>query len=217
MQSEGISIQIAQTEVHLLPQKALYWPQEKTLLIADLHIGKGNHFRKNGIAIPSASQEKNWEKLAELLAIKELEKVIFLGDLFHSTYNEDCRLFADFVSNYPHLQFELVAGNHDILEPELYREMNIKLHLSELKMGPFQLTHEPIEGKDGLYNLAGHIHPGVKLRGKGKQSIRTACFYFGKKGGVLPAFGALTGTVNLKIKKGDQVYLIVEDQVIAAQ
>lgn len=215
--NKAIITNIMGEEILLLPQKALYWPKEKSLFIADLHLGKGNHFRKNGIAVPSSSQEKNWEKLKELFEIDGLEKVIFLGDLFHSSFNDDCLVFGEFIGNYPHINFELVIGNHDILDPKLYEEMGIKVHHQDLFVEPFLLTHEPIESTSEKYNLAGHIHPGVKLRGKGRQSIRAACFFFGEKNGLLPAFGSLTGLATLKVKKSDKVYLVLEDHVIEAQ
>ena len=79
---------------------------------------------------------------------------------------------------------------------------------------PFLFTHEPLENKSNYYNLAGHLHPGVKLRGKGKQTHRLACFYFDQNGGILPAFGAFTGLSTLPIKKDVQVFAIVEGQVM---
>ena len=65
-----------------------------------------------------------------------------------------------------------------------------------------------------LYNLAGHIHPAIKLKGKARQSLRVPCFYFGNENGILPAFGNFTGTASINIKKTDNVFVIAEKEVI---
>ena len=120
------------------------------------------------------------------------------------------------IFNYKHVSFELVVGNHDILKAEDYVENNIRLHPEHLVLGPFLLTHEPLEEADGRgYNLAGHIHPGVLLRGKGRQAMRLPCFYFGQHGGILPAFGKFTGFMRLRPSKKDQVFVVVEERVLA--
>lgn len=201
----------------LLSQKAIYWEAQKALLIADLHLGKGKHFRKNGIAIPASSHLPNWKKLKDLLQIEPLERVLFLGDLFHSNYNADFLLLEELIRKHPAIHFELIMGNHDILEIDQYVKMGMKVHTKDLRIGPFLLSHEPLEEDSEAYNLAGHIHPGVRMKGQGRQSMKAACFYFGKKGGLLPAFGSLTGLQTISVNKNDQVYLIIEDEVIPAQ
>ena len=65
------------------------------------------------------------------------------------------------------------------------------------------------------YNLSGHLHPGVNLRGKARQSVTLPCFYFGEQAGLLPAFGTFTGIARIQPKKNDKVFAIVEDKVIA--
>ena len=146
----------------------------------------------------------------------QLERVFFLGDLFHSKYNADFLLLEDLIRKHPLKKFELILGNHDILDPSTYKGMGMIVHHDHLSLGPFIMSHEPTEFESG-YNLAGHIHPGVKLKGQGKQSLRAACFHFGKDKGLLPAFGSLTGLHTIPVKKGDKVYLVVEGRVIPAQ
>ena len=210
------SMELRGQELELLPQKAIYWKDQDTLLLADLHLGKSTHFRKHGIAVPNASKNKNWLLLHQLFRLEKLKEVIFLGDLFHSDYNRDWEVFGELIELYPSLHFHLVNGNHDVLDEKHYRNLGIELHKECLKLDPFILTHEPLEegAQTGLYNLAGHIHPGVRLRGKGRQSHRSACYFFGKNGGILPAFGSFTGLHTLEVKEGDKVYVIVENKVI---
>lgn len=183
------------------------------LLIADLHLGKSAHFRKNGIAVPKSTENINRTILRQLFKTHQPERVCFLGDLFHSTHNKEWEIFGELIKEYPNIQFELVLGNHDILEPELYQKLNFKISKTLIEK-PFLFTHEPLENESELYNLAGHIHPGVRLRGKGRLTHRAACFYFGKNKGLLPAFGSFTGLYTLKIKKEDQVFVVAGEEVI---
>jgi DNA ligase-associated metallophosphoesterase len=199
----------------LLPQKALYWPSEKMLLIADLHLGKVNHYRKAGYPVPTRANDENTSVLIDLLNHYKPERMLFLGDLFHSHYNEEWEVLGQVIRHFKSTSFELVMGNHDIMSTLQYERHNVKVHREELRIGNLWLTHEPVENpSDKAYNLAGHIHPGARMFGKGRQSLLLPCFYFGKQQGILPAFGSFTGLFPVRVTKGDQVFVIVEGEVI---
>ena len=208
------SVEIRGEKMYLLAEKAIYWEAKDLLLIADLHLGKSAHFRKNGIAVPAKAEDKNWWVLKKLFDKIKPKRVNFLGDLFHSVYNNEWEVFSELIQQYPKIQFELTIGNHDILDPTLYQNLKFKLYKTLIE-DPFIFTHEPIETENELYNLAGHIHPGVRLKGKGNQKHRLACFYFGKNSGLLPAFGSFTGLYSINVKKNDQVFVVVGDEVIS--
>src|SRR5689334_18807429 len=191
-------VRIIDEELLLLPEKAIYWKAKGALLIADLHFGKINHFRKAGIPVPTKANEKNLEKLLSLIQSIRPQRVIFLGDLFHSHYNEEWEMVRTFIGTFPEISFELVIGNHDILSEIQYERSKIKLHHDTLNEFPFVLSHHPLENiSDDFYNLAGHVHPGVLLSGKGKQAITLPCFYFADHQGILPAFGSFTGLARI--------------------
>ncbi|MEO1256858.1 MAG: phosphoesterase, partial [Bacteroidota bacterium] len=116
--------------------------------------------------------------------------------------------FLKFLEHYNMTNFTLVEGNHDILGeyPESIRVTQ------ELKQGPFSFTH--IKKETDLFNISGHIHPGVTIRGKAKQSITMPCFHFTDKAGLLPAFGQFTGIKKIRPKKSDRVYGIVNHTII---
>ncbi len=209
------SLQILGQSFQLLPEKAIFWEQQKTLLIADTHFGKIMHFRKAGIAVPDAPAFQNLKRLERLLRAQVPETVIFLGDLFHSELNTEWLAFKEIIKKFPEVNFELVTGNHDILHELSYANGRFTVYDQPLESGPFVFSHEPMEHPT-LYNLCGHIHPGVRMVGSGRQSLRLPCFYFGEKGGILPAFGEFTGLYLLQPKKKDSVFVIVENRVIKA-
>lgn len=207
----------------LHPWRAAFWEKENTLLLADLHLGKVTHFRKAGIAVPPEVSDANWDKLISLLVDFQPGRVIFLGDLFHSDYNREWEELRNLIHQFHSSHFELVPGNHDRLKAEDYAAAGIKVHPSQLDLGPFQLTHHPPEGHAGRdarpvpgarYILAGHIHPCVTLQGVGRQRLRLPCFYFGSQYGLLPAFGAFTGTARIRPAAGDHVFVIVNEKVV---
>ena len=114
---------------------------------------------------------------------------------------------------YDRIEFILVKGNHDILVPELYNASTL-LVVDTYRIGPFILSHK--EEKDSiLYNISGHVHPSVRLKGKAKQGLRLPCFYFGEFAGLLPAYGNFTGTYPIRPKVGDRIYGILENSVIS--
>lgn len=208
------AFRIKETNLLLLPQKAILMKDERTLLIADLHLGKVNHFRRSGIPVPEAVNNKNLEVLIDMINRLQPQRVIFLGDLFHSHYNEEWEALGQVVRHFQECKFQLVRGNHDIMSSLQYERYQLEV-FEQLDVGPFLLTHEPLESiKRGVYNMAGHIHPGVRLLGKGRQSMTLPCFYFGKHQAILPAFGLFTGYVSIPVSKEDDVFIIANHRVI---
>ncbi len=198
----------------LYPQKALFWKSRKTLLLSDLHLGKVNHFRKAGVPVPHKANDHNLEILIDLLVACKPERVICLGDLFHSYYNAEWEVFGEVVEHFSAIDFLLVQGNHDIMSSYQYSRKGITVHES-MQIGKFLLTHHPLESvPEGVYNIAGHIHPGVSMRGRGKQALTLPCFYFGARQAYLPAFGKFTGLAKIAPKKSDRVFIVADDKVI---
>ncbi|GHE70915.1 ligase-associated DNA damage response endonuclease PdeM [Roseivirga thermotolerans] len=195
----------------LIPEKGIFWADKKYLILADLHLGKAGHFRKSGIPVSDLIHTRDIHLLDQLIARFAPEQVIFLGDLFHSDHNQGWEVFRRWMKSKAPLRFSLVLGNHDVLDARNYRIPNLQVS-ETLCIPPFHLSHIPEETE--LYNLAGHIHPAVKLYGKGRQSLRLPCFYFGERNGLLPAFGHFTGTAKINIKKDDAVYAIADKQVV---
>lgn len=216
MNTRGISKEIRETSWQLLPERAIWWADMKTLIVADLHIGKVSHFRKNGIAIPENAGRKDLERLMQLLREYKPERLLILGDLFHSVENDEWQGLSVLHNLFPFTKLQLVEGNHDILHADLYRKAQIDLIPDSLIEGPFVFSHEPLEIlPEGLLNVCGHLHPGIRLHGKALQSARLPCFFYSPKRFILPAFSEFSGLHILSPKKKDLVYGIVGESVVA--
>lgn len=207
--------EIAGSNFELLAEKAVYWKEQNILLLADLHLGKINHFRKSGYPVPVSANDVNTTVLIDLLNKFNPGRTIFLGDLFHSHYNEEWEVLGQVIRHFKSCSFELVMGNHDIMSALQYERHQVRVHQSSLEIDNILFTHEPLAEVPGKkYNLSGHIHPGARLYGKGRQALTLPCFYFGQNKGILPAFGSFTGLYPLQPKKGDRVFVIAEGSVI---
>jgi DNA ligase-associated metallophosphoesterase len=210
------SLMLRGERVHLLPERGLLFPALNTLVLSDLHLGKINHFRKAGIAVPIAANEVNLEALVELIMQHKPKRVIFIGDLFHSHYNSEWESFGQVIRNFRSCSFELVPGNHDIMSISQYERYNIVVHSLRYELTTdITLIHEPTETiEEEKYFISGHIHPAVHLSGKGRQSITLPCFWFGKYQAVLPAFGVFTGMKIIRPQKGDRVFAVLKNEIL---
>ncbi len=204
-----MQIQVEDEELILSPKKAVYWPKQKLLIVSDLHLGKVSHFRKNGISVPTEARFSNLIQLELLIHEFLPQTVLFLGDLFHSDYNLEWEEFGRFIQQFSSIRFLLVEGNHDRLAPHQYQKFGIEVTVDSLTIPPFVFTHIPLEEAPAKgYVLSGHIHPGVILKGKGKQRLRLPCFFFSQHQAILPAFGDFTGKYTLEPTQNDRVFVI---------
>lgn len=198
--------------------RSLFWENEKALILSDLHLGKTGHFRKSGIAVPQSVLVEDMQRLVAQIQYYKPAKLIIVGDLFHSEMNKEHDFFLKWRNDLHQLPVHLIKGNHDILQPGWYKEAGITIHDHSLSIGNFSFMHDINDCKDETnYCFSGHIHPGITIRGAGKQSLRLPCFYFGKQYAVLPAFGKFTGTYPVEPKDGDAVFALAGNSVVKIQ
>lgn len=198
----------------LHPTGALFWKERSSLLISDVHLGKVSHFRKFGAAVPLKALHANFDLMNRAIAYFNPQKIIYLGDLFHSHMNNEWRYFESWVVR-SRQKMILVTGNHDVISPLKYEALGMHLY-EELIIDRFLLTHKP-ENRKGYFNFCGHIHPCVNIKSTGKQSLRLPCFFKTRDQMILPAFGEFTGSYTLRTKKQDEVYALAAGSVIKIQ
>jgi uncharacterized protein len=203
----------------LTPARSIFWEEEKILILSDLHLGKSGHFRKSGIAIPQTIFQEDLQRLVSQLQFFKPAHLLIVGDLFHSRDNKEHELFLKWRHDLPNVSMQLVKGNHDILKRQWYADAGITVHDEELLIGDFLFTHDiqMCGNPNANYCFSGHVHPGIRINGIGRQSIHLPCFYFGKQHAVLPAFGKFTGTSLVEAKSGDHVFAVLEDKVMKIQ
>ena len=209
MNTESIQIQGQNFVMH--PSGVLFWEEQSMLLISDVHLGKVSHFRKFGAAVPQKAIQKNFDLMDEALAFFQPKLLVFMGDLFHSSLNKEWQLFENWVAQVDS-KIVLVVGNHDIISPQKYEALNIRV-ASEIILEEFLLTHHP-EEREGFFNFCGHIHPAIRLTGLGRQSVRLRCFYKSDVQLLLPAFGEFTGSHTLQPENNCCIFALLGDTVL---
>lgn len=212
-------IDVGGVELHLLAGKVAWWPAEKTLLLADAHIGKAVSFRRLGVPVPEATTEDTLARLAALVRGQGARRIVFLGDLLHSAHahaRETLGAFARWRESHAGVELVLVRGNHDDRAGDPPASLGVQCVDEPHALGSapgLALCHHP-EPRQGVYVVAGHRHPCTTV-GHGFERLRMPCFHFGTRVGVLPAFGAFTGMHPIERRPGDRVFVVADNAVHA--
>ncbi len=213
MQQKSFSISWRGAKLVMLPSKALFLPHTKELLICDIHLGKAEYFQQNGIPLTNKADEQNLLRIKNIVKNYNPNKLIILGDLFHSKYSISDSLKRK-VENLPeslNIKIELIVGNHDIG----CKVENINF-LDYKRSSNFILSHEPIgKFENNILNICGHYHPKTFIKNS-KDKLSFKCFAMDDKKNILylPAFGDLTG--GYPCKKSFKKWAIISEKEIIA-
>jgi DNA ligase-associated metallophosphoesterase len=211
-----LRITLAGEPVELLAERALYWPATSTLIVADLHWGKAASFRAAAIPVPPGTTTADLARLDRAIAHTRARRLLVLGDLLHAPAVQEARAtlgrIREWRQSRADLQVLLIRGNHDLRSGDPPADLGIRA-LDGFAEGPFVFRHHPEPPNEG-YGLAGHIHPSVRLSGPGGDRVRLPCFHFGRRQGILPAFGSFTGTATPPLEPGDRVYVVADGEVV---
>lgn len=216
-----MTCELAGETVELLPDRALWWPEGRTLFVADVHWGKAAALRAGQIAIPGGTTARDLERLTTLLTQQQAHRLVILGDAFHAKAGMTDglrRQLQAWRDQHAQVEILMVRGNHDRRAGDPAEALNFAVvdEPYPLPHSPFVLAHDPDAypyHPDG-YVLAGHVHPGVRLSGKGRGAVRLPAFLFRPGGAILPAFGSLTGLADPVPTEADRVYVIAGDEVL---
>lgn len=201
---------LAGTELWLLADKAIWWPERKTLLVADLHLGKAAGYRALGQPVPDGTTASNLQRLDALLLRFDCKHLIFLGDFLHSAAARTPATLSalnHWRARHATLAITLIRGNHDRQAGDPPDEAHIEVVEEPLLLAPFALQHEPRPCVDH-HVLAGHVHPAYVLKGRGRQHLRLPCFVLDSRISLLPSFGSFTGATTLQAKPGQRIFVV---------
>ncbi|MCC4595027.1 ligase-associated DNA damage response endonuclease PdeM [Xanthomonas campestris pv. phormiicola] len=195
----------------LLGERALYWPARRRLLIADLHLGKADVFRRAGIGLPSGGTALDLQRLAALLQAQDAQELWILGDVLHgaapaAAWQRDWHAWR---AAHPQLRVAAIAGNHD--RALAGAGLDIALLGEQVEDGPFALRHDPAPHPH-LHVLCGHLHPLAKLPGMRQ---RWPAFWLRERMTVLPAFSQFTAGVVPILDPDERLVVCVEGATLA--
>ena len=189
-------------EFRLVPQdggaRALFWPRENALLVADLHLEKASFYARHGQMLPPYDSRETLERVAEAVRITGARRVYTLGDNFHDSDGSQ-RLEPHAAGMLAALtratDWVWVTGNHD---PAMEAKNGGSI-AEELEVGGMVLRHMAKPGETRP-ELSGHFHPKLQVKVR-QRHIRRACAVVSSSDNgagrmILPAFGVLTGGMN---------------------
>ena len=209
-------ITLADETLILLPQRALYWPAQRLLAIADIHFGKAASFRALGVPVPAGTTTQNLDALDALLDLHPVEHILFLGDFLHAkAAHASATLGAirQWRDRHAALRLTLVRGNHDDRAGDPPADLRIAVVDEPHVIGPFAFCHHPQDSAHG-HVVAGHVHPVHRLATVG-DAARLPCFVIGQRRSILPSFGAFTGGHAITAEIGERLFVAADDRVFA--
>jgi len=208
-------------DILLLPGRAALVPASRTLLVADLHLGKAATFRRAGIPVPEGSAQRDLERLEQLVRGYNVRRLIVLGDLFHAKGGCTPQVFAEFAelrARVADTAVVLVLGNHDRAIGRLPASLGIDACLPALDEPPFHFVHEPATdittSNCDLFTVAGHLHPTVSIRSPSGDRLADRCFVAETSVLVLPAFGSFTGGHRVDPAESMRLWIARDDGVV---
>ncbi|MFW6059529.1 MAG: ligase-associated DNA damage response endonuclease PdeM [Phycisphaeraceae bacterium] len=195
----------------LLPEGGLYWRQTVSVVIADPHFGKADHFRRAGVPVPGDVTAANLRRLDAMIGRTGARRLVMLGDVLHAREGASETMLTQLArwrDAHAGLAIEAVRGNHDWHAGPMPASLGIVDRGDAWVEGGIVLRHEPMADERGRPVMAGHVHPAVWLHGVAMRSTRLACFHFAERLAVLPAFGAFTGMHPVRPRCGDRVFAL---------
>lgn len=221
-----LAVTLASEEMEVSPQRALWWPAQRTLFVADVHLGKAGTLRARGLPLSGGLcveiARRDLRTLSSLIARCDARALVILGDLLHAPEARHPELLAEVAdwrtAHTPGaLDITLVRGNHDTRAGDPPAAWAVRCVDEGEPLGPFTLVHDPhgpAAREARGYALGGHIHPVVVMEDVRGRTERSPCFWFGARTGVLPAFGSFTGGARVSPAPGDQVLAVGEGAVV---
>lgn len=207
---------VGSTRLLLLPEKAVYVDQMRSLLVADVHLGKSETFQRYGLPVSSQVNEATLARLERACEQLQPDSLWILGDLFHGQEGLVDSVIDSWLKflNRTQVNAHLVLGNHDRPLPDVLNQLALECFTNAVQIEGLVLSHEPWPQATHL-NICGHVHPCVRLKTR-LDTLRLPCFYWEpqQKRLTLPSFGEFTGGYEVPLSRQTAAYVIAEDQVV---
>ena len=198
----------------LRADRTLWIPGRRMLVVADLHLGKSAVFRRHGLPVPEVDTARDLERLSGAIAGLGAEQLLIAGDFFHAPAAQSQDVLAvvrRWRSEHAGLAVRRGVGTHDRGRAMPPADLEFAVSEESHEEGGLRFVHDPGQAGPGVFAVAGHLHPAVRLRGGGRS---VPCFWFRRTGLVLPGFGTFTGGARVCPGEGERVFAVADGMVV---
>lgn len=200
---------------------SLYWKEQKTLVIADMHLSRSGFLSQTGKAVPVPRFREQAQRLFTEVLFLKAEQLVILGEFSYRRNGREMDFFRKQRSVYSLLNIIVVNPLPDMLEDAWYDELHIT-RTPQLNQGQFSFCARPEDIKKtkllrGIYSLCGGLHPAITQKGKGRQVKKYPCFYFRNEYGILPSYSRFTEPVPVSPQPDENVFALYEEGLVQVQ
>ncbi len=203
-----MEIELGRTTVELLPGRAVFLKGSRSLVVADIHLGKSATFRNRGLPVPEGTTESDLRRLSQLVETNLPSQLIIAGDLVHSADGLSEPILSslgDFLADLP-IPVILTEGNHDARAWISGRKLPFHI-VADLLVDGITITHDPSDLAPNQPGIAGHLHPGARIAESRRRAIRVPGFFLqASQHLILPAFSEFTGIHPMTCRKNDRFF-----------
>jgi len=205
----------------LSQHRSLYWKEQKTLIVADLHLTKAGYLRFSGEAEPVPSFREQIGRLFTEILFFKAEQLIITGEFTYSYSGREMELFEKRRNDFPLLNI-WVAGNGLPKQDDSFFDVLRITRTPRLNLGKFSFCHCPADDKphellQQVYTFCGGQHPAITKRGRGRQVLKLPCFYFRRHYAVLPSFSRFVPLLPVAPLREENVFSITESGLLQVQ
>lgn len=229
-----LKIKFKGKEIWLNSDRTVFIPASKTLLMADLHLGKSTTFRSAGIPAPTLTDQETLNRMSQSVLKWRPKRLVILGDFLHSFHGATISLKQDLQqwrNSMPKLEWSVIRGNHDRRVHDDFFKTFADWIGEEMEDAPWRFVHSPenVKKRSAVdwdasndsatepFTFCGHLHPGLKLRDSGNAAggtIRLPAFAMNEHTLVLPAFGEFTGSSTDACREYQRLFAVTPGRII---
>lgn len=213
-----MELEFANQNFVMLCERALWWPDARTLIVADTHLGKDAHFQANGLQVPNDVTSNDLSRLTLLIESLGAARLLVLGDFLHGAFSQDdltLRALSNWREQHRTLNVMIVRGNHDRHAGDPSASLRFEIS-NRWKEAGIAFIHEG-RCKSGAPTMSGHVHPTARLSDFDGSGLSLPCFVVEESLVILPAFGRFTGGCRIESNSKRRLFVASHGRVLPAR